>query len=212
MKKKIFLILSIFSILLSGTVIVSAESGKSGFAGVAVTDEAQAQYSLEELYRIADEIAAMTKEETGITAVEVSEAKKCVVVFCEDSLESGRIKELAKAFDEKYGINAVLFSCGDPDAVLLEEEISYDGVGAERTQNNWIYLLLVCIGILALGAAAFFVWHRRELAFQTTEGSVRSGSREISRKELIHEIRRSTLHPSGDTFSAVLEQINKQKQ
>ena len=31
MKKKIFLILSIFSILLSGTVIVSAESGKSGF-------------------------------------------------------------------------------------------------------------------------------------------------------------------------------------
>ena len=91
-------------------------------------------------------------------------------------------------------------------------EISYDGVGAERTQNNWIYLLLVCIGILALGAAAFFVWHRRELAFQTAEGSVRSGSKGISRKGLIHEIRRSTLHPSGDTFSAVLEQINKQKQ
>lgn len=211
MKKKIFLILSIFSILLSGTVIVSAESGKSVFAGVAVTDEAQTQYSLEELYRIADEITAMTKEETGITVVEVSEAKKCVVIFCEGSLEPGRIKELAKVFDEKYGINAVLFS-GDPDATLFEEEISYDGIGVEHTQDNWIYLLLVCIGILALGASAFFVWHRRALVFQTAEGSVRSGSKEISRKELIHEIRKSTLRPSGDTFSAVLEQINKQKQ
>lgn len=72
--------------------------------------------------------------------------------------------------------------------------------------------MLVCIGILALGAAAFFGWHKRELAFQTAEGSVRSGSKGISRKELIHEIKKSTLHPSGDTFSAVLEQIKKQRQ
>lgn len=110
--------LSMFSILLSGTVIVSAESGMSAFAGEAVTDEVQLQYSLEKLYRIADEIAAMTKEEPGVAAVKISEAKKCVVIFCEDPLESNRIKEPAKDFDEKCGISAVLFSFGDSDEVL----------------------------------------------------------------------------------------------
>lgn len=177
----------------------------------------QTVYSNEELNQIADEISEFTDNFNDIRCIKVSKEHKCIVIYISDSFESEKLKELAQLFEKKYPNAAFVFSGGNPDdEFTISEEIcyGYDAYtkGETGISDNGVLFFTVCAFIIlfAFLLTIFVLQRKKQLAYQTADICDSAYTiRNISRGTVLADIKNNEHTPDKNTFSSIMEQIDK---